>query len=158
MIRPLLNWGVRWPYTSGITTVAQNQESGAAASKWGKETARRLAAALGVSSPSGTSNECSLDGLPVVIKCAGRATDSVGVTFRMLTRVARVIGAFEDDRGEFDVWGITPRQFETHMRDTASKGASAGKVGLVRRSVFEASGAFIGHVRLASEERPSNER
>lgn len=34
------------------------------------------------------------------------------------------------------------------MRDTSSKGASAGKVGIVRRAVFEDKGKSLGTVRL----------
>jgi hypothetical protein len=105
-----------------------------------------LAKALGASIPTGGSNECILDGQPVVIKCAAASTDSVGVTFLMLKRVARIIGAFETSKNTFDVWSITPQQYESQMRDTASKGASAGKVGLVRRSYFEKAGSHIGTI------------
>jgi hypothetical protein len=105
-----------------------------------------LAKALGASIPAGGSNECILDGKPVVIKCAAASTDSVGVTFQMLKRVALIIGAFQTAENTFDVWSITPEQYESQMRDTASKGASAGKVGLVRRSYFEKTGVHIGTV------------
>ena len=108
--------------------------------------AKRLAKALGASIPTGTSNECILNGEPVVIKCAAATTDSVGVTYSMLKRIARIIGAFETSENTFDVRSLTPQQYESQMRDTASKGASAGKVGLVRRSYFEKAGAHIGTV------------
>lgn len=124
----------------------QNQQTGAAAAQWGRETAKRLAKALGASIPAGGSNECILDGKPVVIKCAAASTDSVGVTFQMLKRVALIIGALQTSENTFDVWSITPQQYESQMRDTASKGASAGKVGLVRRSYFEKAGAHIGTI------------
>jgi hypothetical protein len=124
----------------------QNQQTGAAAAQWGRETAKRLAKALGASIPTGISNECILDGQPVVIKCAAATTDSVGVTYSMLKRVARIIGAFETSENTFNVWSLTPKQYESQMRDTASKGASAGKVGLVRRAHFENAGTHIGTI------------
>jgi hypothetical protein len=126
----------------------QNQQTGAAAAQWGRETAKRLARALGASIPIGGSNECKLDGQPIVIKCAAATTDSVGVTFAMLKRVARIIAAFQTSDSTFEVWSLTPKQFESQMRDTASKGASAGKVGLVRRTYFEKAGTYLGTIAI----------
>lgn len=128
--------------------MTQDRASGAAASKWGKQTARALAQKLGATKPTGNSNECRLDGQRVVIKCAAPATDSVGVTFKMLDRLDAVVGAFQRDDGAFELRSLTPRLFKKYMRDTRSRGRSAGKVGLVRRSTFQTKGKALGQVRL----------
>ena len=75
--------------------MSQNRGSGVDADRWGHETARALAEKLGATKPSLRSNECLLGGKRIVIKCAGAATDSVGVTFRMLGRLDEVVGAFQ---------------------------------------------------------------
>lgn len=126
--------------------MAQDRQSGAAAAKWGLDCGRRLAAVLGATLPTGNSNACRLEGKRVVIKCAAVATDSVGVTFKMLDRLEEVIGAFQLADGSFDVWALTPIQYREAMRDTASHGASAGKVGLVRKAFFEQHGRHVGRV------------
>ncbi len=128
--------------------MSQDRASGAAANTWGRETARALALRLGGTQLSQRSNECTLDGRRVVIHCARPGTDSVGVTFVMLDRLDDVIGAFQRDDGAFDLWSITPVAYRDHMRDTRSRGASAGKVGIVRRDVFQTKGKSMGSVRL----------
>lgn len=128
--------------------MTQDRASGAAANEWGRATARVIAHQIGAVMKSRTSNEALLDGKKVVIKCAARATDSVGVTFRMLNRLDSVIGAFQLDDGSFELWSLPAENFRQEMRDTRSKGAAAGKVGLVRRDVFEKNGKRLGKIRL----------
>jgi hypothetical protein len=127
--------------------MAQDRASGAAAAEWGKRTARALAEKLGATKPTGNSNECLLEGSRVVIKCAGPATQSVGVTFSMLDRLDAVVGAFQRDDGAFEVWSLAPAVFKQYMRDTRSRG-SGGRVGLVERQVFQAKGKALGKERL----------
>src|SRR5262249_49901918 len=107
--------------------MAQDRASGAAANEWGRVTARAIASKIG------TSNEATLNGEKVVIKCAASATDSVGVTFKMLDRLDSIIGAFQLDDKSFELWSLAPEKFHQEMRDTRSKGSSSGKVGIVRR-------------------------
>jgi hypothetical protein len=128
--------------------MAQDRASGAAAAAWGKRTAEALAKKLGATKPAGASNECLLDGNRVVIKCAKPATRSVGVTFSMLDRLDDIIAAFQRDDGAFELWSLTPAAFRQYMRETRSRGSSAGKVGLVEREVFRAKGKALGKVRL----------
>jgi len=128
--------------------MSQDRASGAAADEWGRQTARALAQRLGATNPTRHSNEYLLDGKRVVIKCAGPDTDSVGVTFQMLDRLDEVLGAFQRADGAFDIWSLSPADFKEHMRDTRSRGASAGKVGLVKRDVFQSRGRSLGRVRL----------
>jgi hypothetical protein len=128
--------------------VLQSKESGARANEWGRETARRLALKLGAVSLSMRSNEFDLEGERVVIKCAQRKTTSVGVPYQMLGRLDLVVGAFERDDGVFELLALTPAQYERVMRDTRSRGASAGRVGIVARSEFEKYGRVLGRCRI----------
>ena len=89
-----------------------------------------------------------LDGKRVVIKCAASATDSVGVTFKMLGALDAIIGAFQLDDGSFELWSLLPDVFHSEMRETRSRGAAAGKVGLVGRSVFSTRGTLVGRIRI----------
>jgi hypothetical protein len=126
----------------------QNRASGAAADQWGRNTARALAQHLGATKPTLRSNECLLHGRRVVIKCAAPDTDSVGVTFKMLDRLDEIVGAFQRYDSAFELWSLRPSLFRTHMRDTRSRGASAGKVGLAKKALFESKGKSLGRVRL----------
>ena len=126
----------------------QDQLSGAAADEWGRKTAREIASKLGAEMKSATSNEATLNGKNIVIKCAAPATDSVGVTFKMLDRLDSVVAAFQRDDGSFELWRLPADRFRREMRDTRSTGPSAGKVGLVRKDVFEQHGELITRVTL----------
>lgn len=84
----------------------QDRNSGAAANRWGRETARQIASRIGATMQIRASNEALLDGQKVVIKCAAPATDSVGVTYKMLEKLDAVIGAFQLDDGSFDLWSV----------------------------------------------------
>jgi hypothetical protein len=128
--------------------MTQDRVTGAAANKWGQTTARGIASKIGAIMNGRTSNEATLDGKTVVIKCAAKATDSVGVTFMMLDRLDSIIGAFQLYDGSFELWSLSTEIFRQEMRDTRSKGSSAGKVGLVRRDFFEKSGRLLGRVTL----------
>lgn len=131
-----------------ISKTTQNRTSGANASMWGREIARKIALAIGASAPTGTSNECELAGERVVIKCAALKTDSVGITYLMLERISEVIGAFQNDDATFDVWSLPVTQAKAAMRPTASRGASAGRVGIVRRALFYEKGRRLQRVQI----------
>ena len=94
------------------------------------------------------SNEAALGGKRVVIKCAARNTNSIGVTYLMLERLHSVIGAFEQTNGSFNVISLPVTVFTANQRPSRSQGASEGKVGLVSRSVFESKGTEIKAVRI----------
>jgi hypothetical protein len=128
--------------------MTQDRMTGAAANKWGHTTARGIASRIGAVMKVRTSNEATLDGKRVVIKCAAKATDSVGVTFMMLDRLDSIIGAFQLDDGSFELWSLSPEKFRQEMRDTRSKGSAAGKVGIVRRNSFEKSGKLLARVKF----------
>jgi|SRR6185503_5136562 len=128
--------------------MSQDQSTGATANAWGRTTARAIAGQIGATMTSVTSNEALLNGKHVVIKCAARATDSVGVTFKMLERLDYIVAAFQVHDDIFELWSLLPETFRKEMRDTRSKGAAGGKVGLVRRDVFENHGSRIGRVQV----------
>jgi len=128
--------------------MTQDRASGAAANKWGRETARKIALQIGAVMKDQTSNEALLAGKTIVIKCAASATDSVGVTFKMLDRLDSIIGAFQLDDGSYELWSLSPDKFRQEMRDTRSKGSAAGKVGIVRKDSFEKGGAVLSRIRL----------
>lgn len=113
-------------------------------------TARAIASKIGAVMKGRTSNEATLDGKKVVIKCAASATDSVGVTFKMLDRLDSIIGAFQLDDEFFELWSLSPEKFRQEMRDTRSRGSAAGKVGIVRKDFFEKSGRLLARVKLES--------
>lgn len=128
--------------------MTQDRISGAAANEWGRVTARAIASKIGAVMKGRISNEATLDGKKVVIKCAASATDSVGVTFKMLDRLDSIIGAFQLDDESFELWSLSPETFRQEMRDTRSRGSAAGKVGIVRRDSFEKGGMLLARVRL----------
>ena len=100
----------------------QNQRSGAAASAWGRQTARTIASLIGASGPTGASNRCEFQGEPIALHCARRNTKSVGVIYTMLERVNKVLGAFEEEDGRFRVLALTPDDFRRNMRQRAVRG------------------------------------
>jgi len=124
--------------------MSQTSLSGAQASKWGLRCGKALAAQLGASNPQGNSNECELNGERVVIKCAHLNTDSVGVSYLMLERLDAVIGAFELENGEFEIWRLSPDIYRQEMTGTRSQGPSAGKVGIVKKRIFQEYGTSLG--------------
>jgi len=121
----------------------QDKKSGAAANRYGRETAVKIMKKLGTKPISTLSNECFLNNKLVVIKCSRKYTKCVGVSYLMLKRLDTVMGAFETEDGTYDLFELSPKVFANNMRPTRSKGASAGKVGLVTQSVFEAKGKFL---------------
>jgi len=128
----------------------QDRASGARANRWGRETARAIAREIGAVGMKKASNECLLDGQRTVIKCAAPKTPSVGVTYKMLKRIDAIVGAFEREDGTFHLLRLSPQFFSRAMRATRSQGASAGKVGLVQRCIFERLGEDIGTVHISS--------
>jgi hypothetical protein len=132
--------------------MTQDRASGAAANEWGRLTARAIASKIGAVMKGRISNEATLNGETVVIKCAASATNSVGVTFKMLDRLDSIIGAFQLDDESFELGSLSPEKFHQEMRDTRSKGSAAGKVGIVRKDVFEKSGRLLARIKLDAAE------
>ena len=125
----------------------QDQQTGAAANDFGRATAPNIARAMGALMTRPGSNEAILNGKKIVIKCAARRTTSVGVSLHMLPTLDAVVGAFQRDDGGFDLYSLDAKLYAKHLIPTRSKGPSAGKVGIVKRSVFLAEGNRVGVVK-----------
>ena len=93
-------------------------------------------------------NEFSLKGRRVAVKTAKSRTRSVGVTYLVLDRVEDVYAGWETSPDEFEVWALTASLFRSNMRETASHGPSAGRVGIVNRATFEQLGRRVGTIRV----------
>ena len=76
----------------------------------------------------GESNEAVLNGVPVVIKCAGKNTTSVGVVYDMLDRIDLALAAFQHKDGSFDVYSLPAAEYGKHTRDSRSSGADGETV------------------------------
>ena len=126
----------------------QDRETGQAANIFGFQTARRIAQKIGATSISSHSNEFLYNGQVVAIKCARHKTTSVGVTYAMLNRIEGVIGAFQIDLRDYDLFQLNSHQFRSNMRESQSQGPSKGLVGLVSRSIFREIGQYLGHVHI----------
>ncbi|MBK8018842.1 MAG: hypothetical protein IPK20_20495 [Betaproteobacteria bacterium] len=124
----------------------QNKQSGVAGNQFGRTTAPLIAREIGARMLGTKSNEAELDGERIVIKCARAGTLSVGVSYLMLKRIRRVLGAFEQSNGSFCIYSLTVAEYSKAMTPTRSKGPSAGKVGIVRRAVFETRGTQVATI------------
>jgi hypothetical protein len=82
------------------------------------------------------------------MKCANLDTTSVGVSLKMLDRIDGVVAAFAISPASFSLYFMDPVQFKKSMRDTRSRGPSAGKVGLVTKACFIAEGKSLGDIRI----------
>lgn len=129
-------------------TGGQSKKSGARANAWGRETADKIAEDLGAKKINPNANEYRLDDEAVTIRCARSTTNTVGVTYKMLDRIDRVIAALEGDTGEFDLYSITPAQYSDEMKATRSKGPSSGRVGMVRTAYFRNHGDHIKTITI----------
>ena len=126
----------------------QSGDSGAAGNTFGRENAKKLAIALGAELTRPGSNEALWDGKLVALKSAAPTTSLIGVTYLMLKRVDEVVAALQQPDGSFALFGLSSAAFRSAMKPTRSKGPSAGRVGMVRRSVFETLGRKLGTRRL----------
>jgi hypothetical protein len=121
----------------------QDRESGAEADRFGREYGAKIIGALGAKKVKPGSNECLLGGRRVSIHCAHKHTNSVGMTLLCLKRLDAVLGAFEQQDGSFRILELSADLYTKHSRPTRSRGPSAGRVVLVRRTVFEQHGKLV---------------
>jgi hypothetical protein len=124
----------------------QDRESGARANQYGRECGKKIIEAIGAKAVKRGSNECELNGELLSVHCARRDTDSVGVTFKALDRIAGVLGAFEQEDGSYVVWRMPAGRYQSLMRDTRSRGPSHGRVGIVKKADFERRGTRFAKI------------
>jgi len=127
----------------------QDQASGARAVQYGLNTAKKIALKIGgVKIGNPRSNEYKVKGHKILIKCARQNTKSVGVPYQLLDRVDAILGSFENENGSYDLYEIVPKIYRENMRPTRSTGNSAGRVGMVRKSIFLNQGKFLKRINL----------
>ena len=126
----------------------QDKETGAAGDAFGRQTAPRIAQAIGAKMRGGKSNEADFNGQRVVIKCARQKTQRVGVTYLMLEHLDAIIAAFEQSDGTFEVISLPAEAYRQRMTETQSRGASAGAVANVSKKVFIKEGRPISVVTI----------
>lgn len=126
----------------------QNQASGAAADRYGRECTKRIAKAIGAQMARAGSNEIVYEGERLVLKCARAATTKVGVSHQMLQHLDGVLGAFESAGGSYRLIRLSAADYASNMEPTRSTGPSANRVGIVNRDVFERQGRLVGSVRV----------
>jgi hypothetical protein len=128
----------------------QDRESGLRASRYGKECARRIAAAIGAQMLGKKSNECVWNGERALIKSAHHKTTSVGVLYQMTGKIDAVLGAFQNADESYSVMRLPITRCIGIMKakPTGSRGPSAGRVGMIPRQEFEDEHQLIGIVRI----------
>ena len=135
----------------------QNQKSGAAADKWGRETASYVASQIGAKMKKPGSNEATFRGKRVVIKCAASATDRVGVTSKMLSTLDSVIAAFGDDDGTFGLWMLSASVIVSQA-PLQSRRKNSGEQRMIRGTLFVNQGKHLGRLKIPSLSRSSAAR
>src|SRR5271156_368821 len=115
--------------------MAQDQSSGAAANRYGRDCAKRAASFLGAQMVRKGSNECVLNAARISIHCANVGNNRVGVTYDTLKRVSAVFGTFAVGGGYYKIFSLPVSQYTANMTPTRSTGPSSGKVGVVTRKV-----------------------
>lgn len=119
--------------------------------QFGTETADHIASALNAIKIGKNSNEFKYLDKTIAIKCAKKATNSVGVTHKMLDRIDSVLGAFETSKHqEYKVYEITTDQYKRLMYGTKSK-QNINKVSEVRKSDFKKYGRYIATIPVSSK-------
>jgi hypothetical protein len=126
--------------------MAQDRESGAKASQYGRDYGKKIMEAIGAKPVKSGSNECSLGDELLSVHCARKNTDRVGVTYKALERVSAVLGAFEQEDGSYIVRRMPKTRYTELMTGTKSLGPSKGRVGMVKRIDFERYGVRVAVV------------
>jgi hypothetical protein len=148
----------------GENYMPQDRQSGVRASRYGKECARRIAAAIGAQMIGRKSNECVWNGERALIKSAHRKTTSIGVLYHMTGKIDAVLGAFQGADESYRVMRLPIKRCITIMKakPTRSRGPSAGRVGMIPRREFEDENQLIDIVKIVepqvSDETQSGRR
>lgn len=116
----------------------QNRETGAAANRYGKETAAQIAKRLKAKKLDKISNEVQYKKRRAVIKCAHYGNIYIGVTTKMLERLDEIIAALENEFGKYELYALSPKIFKKNMRIGFHK-----HIGLVLKKTFKEQGKFL---------------
>jgi len=128
----------------------QDTASGQQAQQWGIKTARKIAAVLEAEKAADQplANEFILDGKRVAIKCAKPATSQCGLTNTMRDRVDYIICASQTAGGMFNLYKVTPRQWEQHAKEPPKHNRNYGSLTHLSRSVYRRIGEELGEVEI----------
>ena len=126
----------------------QDTASGQRAQQWGILTARKIAAVLQAEKATDQpmANEFMLDGKRVAIKCARPTTTQCGLTNTMRDRVDYIICALQTVDGAFNLYKVTPGQWEKHANEPPKHNRNYGALTHLSRSVFRGIGEDLGEV------------
>ena len=131
-------------------SVGQDTASGQRAQQWGIQTARKIAVVLEAvkAADQPMANEFFLDGKRVAIKCAKPATTQCGLTNTMRDRVDYIICAVQTVEGAFNLYKVTPEQWEEHANEPPARNRNYGYLTHLSRSVFRRIGEDLGEVEI----------
>lgn len=128
---------------------AQDAVSGRRAQQWGTRTAREIAAVLGAEKAGQPqANEFLLDGKRVAIKCAKPKTTKCGLTNTMRDRVDYIICAAQTAGGMFNLYKVTPGQWEKNATHLPKHLRNHGTQTHLSRSVWRSIGEDLGEVKV----------
>ncbi len=126
----------------------QDTASGQRAQQWGIRTARKIAAVLEAEKAldQPMANEFMLDGKRIAIKCARPATSQCGLTNTMRDRVDYIICASQTSGGTFNLYKVTPSQWEQNAKEPPRHNRNYGSLTHLSRSVYRRIGEDLGEV------------
>ncbi len=126
----------------------QDSASGRRAQQWGTRTAREIAAVLGAEKATDQpqANEFLLDGKRVAIKCARPKTNQCGLTNTMRDRVDCIICASQTAGGMFNLYKVTPEQWEENATHPPKHNRNYGTLTHLSRSAWRRIGEDLGEV------------
>lgn len=124
----------------------QDRNSGAGGRNYGFRMARAVAHCMGLDLRRAGSNEVRWREGAAVIKSCGPGTPAFGVTASMLPRLDTILAAFEDDRGDVQVYELSTEKFRVAMYDSRSTGAVGGRVKMISKSSAMRDGRLIARL------------
>ena len=138
------------PPAKAAVSGGQDTASGQRAQQWGIRTARKIAAVLQAEKAldQPMANEFILDGKRVAIKCAKPANSQCGLTNTMRDRVDYIICASQTVGGRFNLYKVTPRQWEQHAKEPPKHNRNFGNLTLLSRSVYRRIGQNLGEMEI----------
>jgi hypothetical protein len=128
----------------------QTRDSGVEADKFGRANAIKVANFLGTSLISKNSNEIELEGELYVIKSTRRGNNSIGITKTMLKRLNGVVGAFENEKGEYELYKTKLEDFlalQNPSRSLSHQTNKGSKVIKMSSKDIEKHGSFVGIIK-----------
>ena len=128
----------------------QTRDSGAESDKFGRANSVKVANFLGTSLISKKSNEIELEGDLYVIKSTRRGNNSIGITKTMLKRLNGVVGAFENEKGEYELHKTKIEDFfgsQNPSRSLSHQTNKGSKVIKMSSKDIEKYGCSLGKIK-----------